>query len=1060
MVQAGNPVMLQMPNPFSNWTPKAAGGFLRAGIALACATGISAGLAGQIASFPSGGTGWQLGTIAVGNLDGSPDLEIVVPYRDSTGSWFLDAFKYTGERLPGFPYAAGGDPINVSPTLADLDGDGRAEILLTRGNQVVALRADGSVMWSHCVDSSSYVPNGGYQTVTNGFYWWPTGDWLDHLPGNTVFSSEVSPPIVADLNGTGNFEVITAWKIQPTGGQDYNPFIYPVYGVGQWGTMGESWSGGVVTLAAGTGMQNSVYHFHHLVESGLAVGKPNLAGPQNIYALNDSDSVVSFDKSSPFGLWGKGMLHKQFGKNQRLMTGSYQVPIDIYTADIDGDGLDEVLVAGTQMGSLWQPNETILDDDGGILWRRWLPHVDLTNNSGWLNSASLIPINPDHDNHIDVLGWNHSYELTFRFWNGSELVDHPGWPKDFYPLLPTPPVVGDVDGDGAEEIIVGTYDPTGSTANGELRVYGLDGVLKQSVTVPGGVKQIPALADVEGVGRLDIVCRSMLGQIYIWNFGSRSTNLVSWATHRANMQRDGNSRLSLYPPGTPMVNLRASGFNRTRFGWTNAAPPQCYRIYRAAQASGPFVQIATLTPQTTSYTDYGLQPGTLYFYEVGASFSTNTARSAPFAILSLLNDNLIANSGFEADSNCRWDKWFTGAIGMTNMNVSTNIAFQGKRSMQILLENQADNGTVAQYNQYGIPDSSITVTQAHFYSFGGYFKSTGISLPSEHWLEWSSTKTGSDTNDRPALPDPFYFTPHFFASPAPADWTYVNRTFQLPTGFPNIELRHRYSITGDGSGSIYLDNVFFRQIPEPAATSWTTLVPFGAHWRYSTSPPPANWFAADFPDTAWLTGTAKFGAGSGPTNIVTRLPERLPNYYFRKQFTLTSTNVEEFLLEATCTDVSLAMIYPLQLFLNGISVPAIVDVVTLQGNETRYFDLTPYAGLLKQGTNTVAVAIGNSWSDYDDVAFDLALKVVPYHPILPQLTLRYGGTGNPSISVETAPGTIWQLQSSDQMSFEDWQVVQTFTNTGNQVQTFLDTGQDGRTPPGNVSNRYYRLKPF
>ena len=135
---------------------------------------------------------------------------------------------------------------------------------------------------------------------------------------------------------------------------------------------------------------------------------------------------MGFDKSKPFGLWGKGMLHKQFGKAQRLMSGSYQIPIDLYAADLDGDGLDEVLVAGTQLSSLWQPNETILDDDGAILWRRWLPHLDFTNNFGWLNSSCLIPVNPDHDNHIDVLGFNHSFELTYRYWNGIELVDHPG----------------------------------------------------------------------------------------------------------------------------------------------------------------------------------------------------------------------------------------------------------------------------------------------------------------------------------------------------------------------------------------------------------------------------------------------------------------------------------------------------------------------------------------------------------------------------------------------------------------------------------------------------------
>src|SRR5580765_2437723 len=153
-----------------------------------------------VSAFQAGDSGWHLGTIAVGNLDSTPDLEIVVAHRDSTGSWFLDAFKYNGQRLPGFPYASGGEVMNVSPTLYDLDHDGRDEIIFTRGNHIIVLRGDGSVMWSNTVNSANYVPNGGYQTVTNGFYWYPSGAFLSHLPSTAVFSSEVSSPIVMDLN--------------------------------------------------------------------------------------------------------------------------------------------------------------------------------------------------------------------------------------------------------------------------------------------------------------------------------------------------------------------------------------------------------------------------------------------------------------------------------------------------------------------------------------------------------------------------------------------------------------------------------------------------------------------------------------------------------------------------------------------------------------------------------------------------------------------------------------------------------------------------------------------
>ncbi|HWX20449.1 MAG TPA: hypothetical protein VN578_11165 [Candidatus Binatia bacterium] len=1016
--------------------------------------------AAQVSTFQAGDSGWHLGTLAVGNLLGTPDQAIIIPYRDSSGNWFLDAFKYTGQRLPGFPYAAGGDAINVSPTIYDLDHDGRDEIIFTRGNHVIALHGDGSVMWSNTVDSTCYVPNGGYQTVTNGFYWYPSGTWLSHLPSTAVFSSQVSPPMVMDLTGTGKYEVITAWKIQPDpsgAGQDYNPFICPIYGFGQWGTIGETWSGGIVTHNATNGAQNFVYHIHQLVESGLAVGQAKPAGALNIYELNDSDSVVSFDKTQPFGLWGKGMLHKQFGKNQRVMTGSYQFPVDIYTADLDGDGLDEVLVAGVSPSTLWEPNETILDDDGAILWRRWLPQTNFINNFGWLNSASLIPINPDHDNHIDVLGFNHSYEITFRYWNGIELADRPGWPKNFYPFLPTPPVVGDVDGDGAEEIIIGTYNPSVTPSTGNLLIYALDGTLKQSIPVAGGIKHIPALAAVEGNGRLDVIYRSLTGQVYVQNFGATTTNRVSWATHRGNMRRDGNHGVSLYPPGTPLVTRKTGGYNRAAFSWTNASAAQCYRLYRADQAAGPFIPVAAVTANTFSFTDYGLKPGWQYFYEVGAVYGTNTVLSAPFAVLSLLNSNLLANAGFEENDNSHWDKWFTGSLEVTNMTVSTNVAFQGQRSMQIVLLNQGNSSTIAQYNQYGIPDSTVYVTPGAFYSYGGWFKSTGISQPSEHWLEWSSTLTGYDTNTRPILPYPFYFTPHFVIGTTQADWTYENRTFQLPAGFPNIELRHRYTIAAPGSGSLYLDNLFFRQIPSPSSSPWTSLLPFGAQWRYSLTPPLGNWTGTNFNDTAWLLGTAKLGAGSGPTNLITILPQLLPSYYFRTRFVAPTADVEELLLAATCTDV-----IPLRVWLNGTEIKSTIDAVTVQGNETRYFDLTPFATLLQPGINTLAVQLSNTWgSDYDDIAFDVSLSAVAaVHPAALRLALACPPLATPQLTVTTPAGSLWQIQSCDGLSRGNWQLMQTFTNLAGGAQSFLDTGQNGRSPPSAVRSRLYRVLPY
>jgi hypothetical protein len=482
------------------------------------------------------------------------------------------------------------------------------------------------------------------------------------------------------------------------------------------------------------------------------------------------------------------------------------------------------------------------------------------------------------------------------------------------------------------------------------------------------------------------------------------------------------------------------------------------------------MHLVSLTPNATSYTDTGLTPGSQYIYEVAAVYPTNTVLSAPFPILSGLNSNLVANSGFEEDDNSHWDKWW-GAIDWTNMTASTNVFYQGRKSMQITLLNQSGGASISQYNQYGTPNSFLPVAPGTLYSFGGFFKSGGISQPSQHWLQWTSSKTAANTNNRPALPYPNYFTPNFSIGVTNTDWTYANRTFVMPAGFPNVELSHWYSVAAPASGSIYLDNVFFRALPDPASTNWTELIPFHSTWRYNSSTPPANWFAPGFNDTTWPLGTAKFGAGSGPANITTTLLQRQPVYYFRRNFVLSSLPCEELLLSATCTDAG----NPPDIFLNGTRlITSGIDIASNPGNEVRYFDLTPFSNLLHPGNNTIAVALKNVWAvDWDDIAFDLDLKAVtgsvandPYLDISTQPLLGSGaanggnGLTTPQINlnISVAPNTIWRVESADSLA-GPWQLVDVVSNTLSSILSVVDTGQNGRLPPFSVPARFYRLVP-
>jgi hypothetical protein len=150
---------------------------------------------------------------------------------------------------------------------------------------------------------------------------------------------------------------------------------------------------------------------------------------------------------------------------------------------------------------------------------------------------------------------------------------------------------------------------------------------------------------------------------------------------------------------------------------------------------------------------------------------------------------------------------------------------------------------------------------------------------------------------------------------------------------------------------------------------------------------------------------------------------------------------------------------PLRVFINGTEIASRIEAVSGQGNETLYFDLTPFAHLVRSGTNTLAVQVGNTWAtDWDDVAFDVSLKAIFANPTTPRLTVQCTQPGSTYVLVEASAG-IWQIQSCDGLS-APWQPMLAFTNSGASTLTFPDTGQSGRLPPASVRGRFYRLVPF
>jgi hypothetical protein len=277
----------------------------------------------------------------------------------------------------------------------------------------------------------------------------------------------------------------------------------------------------------------------------------------------------------------------------------------------------------------------------------------------------------------------------------------------------------------------------------------------------------------------------------------------------------------------------------------------------------------------------------------------------------------------------------------------------------------------------------------------------------------------------------------------------------MPDGFPNAQLRHRFTVQGAASGSVFLDNIFFAPLPAIDDSRWLQLMPFGQRWRFMTNTPSRpTWYSPAFDDSAWPEAPAKFTAGTGPQNGVTPLPAQKPSYYFRRSFAMAQTNLTALLLAATCTDDYAGTTYPMRIWVNGTEVPGPVEAVSGEGNVVKYFDLTPFSKLFKHAfSNLIAVQLNNGWADdWDNVAFDISLIGIPetgVSALIPRFTLIAPSGGNSILLNMTAVATsTWMLESSGDLI--SWGAVAAIAFDGG--------GSASTTLPTQNNRVFYRLR--
>ncbi|MCX8035599.1 MAG: VCBS repeat-containing protein [Candidatus Sumerlaeia bacterium] len=491
--------------------------------------------------------------VADADGDGAKEVAVALSARDEfdaskPGAIFMFRLDSTGKN----PTTSGGwarftvdrgGPANVpdgitdgaiaSPTFVDLDNDGTLEILATSWDELCyAFRVNGTLFWSLNYD--------------------PTDDqeW-GFKSGDTIWTT----PCVADIDNDGANEVVFASDAHyfPSGHQI--PY--------------QTQNGGILVV---------------------------LHGPTGLLEYGPPGCGKFFTAS--YAPEGWDWYYTPSGENHIPTVNCSEVmQSSVVMGDVDFDMMYEI-VHGTG-----QPHYSPADNkhnrvycwNGESATLRW--EVD----TGAEVFASPALANLDGDPDLEVVVRNFTDKLHVI--KGSTGINLPGFPATIRPGNPRSvgAVIGDVEGDGQMEICVISY--------GKLFVFGADGHEEDGFDdMPNCMFTTPAIGDIDGCGRCELVLGTSNGiNIYRANFGS--VGVIPWGQYRRDARKSG--LVPLYdsqavsvslldtPQGGGTVNARIRFNNMGTVIWT----PATVQIVNQSAGWGP--DIINLKP--TDYVMNGQQ---------------------------------------------------------------------------------------------------------------------------------------------------------------------------------------------------------------------------------------------------------------------------------------------------------------------------------------------------------------------------------------------------------------------------------------------------------------------